>query len=258
MGRTRRTARIVSRITATEAARAVRSRSGHPGRRPAPEAAKLGRAQGIRHTLEELGPLYIKIGQMLATRPDFVPQYIRDELENLNDRARVEPFTRFENVLKQDLGPDWRTGFKEIRTEEPLGSASLAQVYKAVDAGGRPCVIKVQRPEAREAVLGDMSVLTTAVRLFGKAAPHFNEVVDVSAMLKVLFTVMQDELDFTKEARNMKDARRAAKGFKRVCVPKALAATPGYWCRPSQREPLSTASSPTSSARSSARRSPTS
>ncbi len=225
-GRTRRTARIVSRITAAEAARAVRSRGGRPGRRPAPEAAKLERAQGIRHTLEELGPLYIKVGQILATRPDFVPQYVRDELENLNDQARIEPFSCFESVLKQDLGPDWQTGFQEIRTEEPLGSASLAQVYKAVDAGGRPCVIKVQRPEAREAVLGDMTVLKTAVGLFGRAAPHFNEVVDVSAMLEVLFTVMHDELDFTREARNMKVARRAAKGFKRVCVPKALTATP--------------------------------
>ncbi|MFK8850110.1 ABC1 kinase family protein [Streptomyces sp. Ac-502] len=192
----------------------------------APEAAKLDRARRIRHTLEELGPLYVKVGQILATRPDFVPQYIRDELESLNDQARIEPFSRFETVLEQDLGSNWRTGFTEIRTEKPLGSASLAQVYKAVDTDGRPCVIKVQRPDAHEAVLKDMTVLKTAVRLFAKAAPHFNEVVDIGAMLDVLFTVMQAELDFTKEARNMKDARKAAKGFKRVCVPKALHATP--------------------------------
>ncbi|KOG73428.1 ubiquinone biosynthesis monooxygenase UbiB [Streptomyces rimosus subsp. rimosus] len=225
-GRTRRTARIVSRLAGAEAARAARSRGRRPEAQPSPDAGKAERARHIRRTLEELGPLYVKVGQILATRPDFVPQYIRDELENLNDKARVEPFARFEPVLEQDLGPRWRAGFQSIRTEEPLGSASLAQVYKAVDASGRACVVKIQRPEAHEAVLGDMSVLKTAVRLFAKAAPHFNEVVDIGAMLEVLFTVMHDELDFTREARNMKDARKAAKDFKRVCVPKALTATP--------------------------------
>ncbi|MEU7150772.1 AarF/UbiB family protein [Streptomyces sp. NPDC045456] len=225
-GRTRRTARIVSRLAGAEAARAVRSWAGRPQAQQPPEVAKLDRARHIRRTLEELGPLYVKVGQILATRPDFVPQYIRDELENLNDQASIEPFARFETVLEQDLGPRWRAGFQEIQTEEPLGSASLAQVYKAVDATGRACVVKIQRPDAHEAVLGDMSVLKTVVRLFAKAAPHFSEVVDIGAMLEALFTVMQDELDFTREAHNMKDARKAAKGFNRVCVPKPLTATP--------------------------------
>ncbi|WP_030020028.1 ABC1 kinase family protein [Streptomyces monomycini] len=225
-GRTRRTARIVSRMAGAETARAVRARRTRATGQPPPEAAKLERAQSIRRTLEELGPLYVKVGQILATRPDFVPQYVRDELENLNDHAHIEPFSRFEAVLEQDLGPRWRDGFREIRTEEPLGSASLAQVYKAVDAAGTPCVVKIQRPEAQEAVVGDMAVLKTVVRLFAKVAPRFNEVVNIGAMLEVLFTVMQDELDFTREARNMKDARKDAKGFKRVCIPKALTATP--------------------------------
>ncbi|MFF3699096.1 ABC1 kinase family protein [Streptomyces sp. NPDC002221] len=224
-GRTRRTARIASRIAGAEAAQAVRSLYGRTAL-DTHEAGKAERAQRIRHTLEELGPLYVKVGQILATRPDFVPQYIRDELENLNDQARIEPFSRFEAVLQRDLGPRWRKEFRGIHTESPLGSASLAQVYKAFDATGRPCVIKIQRPEACDAVHGDMAVLKKAVRLFARATPRFSEVVDIEAMLEVLFTVMKGELDFTREARNMKDARRAAKGLKRVSVPKPLFATP--------------------------------
>ncbi|MFK8910809.1 ABC1 kinase family protein [Streptomyces sp. YS-3] len=227
-GRTRRTVRIMSRSFAGEAGRTLNTLSARRGRPDVPQAEdlKAARAQGLRRTLEELGPLYVKVGQILATRPDFVPQYIRDELENLNDHANVEPFSRFAPVLEDSLGADWRQQFTEIHTEQPLGAASLAQVYKAVTADGTPCVIKVQRPGASAAVLGDMTVLKRVARLIAKAAPHFNEVVDVGAMLEVLFTVMEDELDFTREARNMKDARKAARGFKRVRVPKVITATP--------------------------------
>ncbi|WP_232626941.1 ABC1 kinase family protein [Streptomyces alfalfae] len=173
-----------------------------------------------------MGPLYIKVGQILATRPDFVPEYIREELACLNDRADVEPFSHFEPVLEQELGSDWRTLFSEIHTEQPLGAASLAQVYKAVNAQGVPCAVKIQRPGAADAVLGDMTVTRTVTRVISKAFPHFSEVVDIAAMLEVLFTVMRDELDFTREARNMRDGRKIARDFKRICIPKPLLATP--------------------------------
>ncbi|MGA5169626.1 MULTISPECIES: ABC1 kinase family protein [Streptomyces] len=224
-GRTRRTVRILSRSFADEAGRTLSTRRGRPAV-PDSEDRKLHRAQTFRRTLETLGPLYVKVGQILATRPDFVPKYIRDELENLNDKANVEPFARFATVLEEDLGADWRAQFREINTEQPLGAASLAQAYKAVTTDGTPCVIKVQRPNASVAVLGDMAVLNNLARLIAKAAPHFNEIVDVKAMLEVLFTVMEAELDFTREARNMKDARKAARHFKRIRVPKVITATP--------------------------------
>ncbi|KUL53149.1 ABC1 kinase family protein [Streptomyces sp. NRRL S-1521] len=224
-GRGRRTARIASRSLAGEAARAARVRHGRPGD-PLDGDTKLHRARAIRRTLEDLGPLYIKVGQILATRPDFVPDYIRDELACLNDRADAVPFSRFEPVLAAELGSDWRTLFREIQTEQPLGTASLAQVYKAVNAQGIQCAIKVQRPGAEEAVLGDMAVTRTVARLIAKVFPHFSEVVDIAAMLEVLFTVMRDELDFTREARNMREGRRIARDFKRIRVPKPLLVTP--------------------------------
>ncbi|MFH8350043.1 ABC1 kinase family protein [Streptomyces sp. NPDC018045] len=176
--------------------------------------------------MEELGPLYVKVGQILATRPDFVPHHVRQELAQLNDEATVEPFTAFEPVLEEELGPGWRDRFQAVDTGEPLGSASLAQVYKAVTADGTPCVIKVQRPGARTAVRDDMKVLRTAARLLGLAAPRFKEVVAPDALLEALFTVMEPELDFTREAKNMNAARIHVARFTRLSVPVVIDATP--------------------------------
>ncbi|GAA3560213.1 AarF/UbiB family protein [Nonomuraea rosea] len=155
-----------------------------------------------------------------------MPQYAIDELEHLNDQANVAPFSMFEPVLEDELGAGWRSRFRAVHTDQPLGSASLAQVYKAIWADGTPCVIKVQRPGSEAAVRGDMAVLRKAAWLIAKTAPRFCEVVDVQAMLETLFTVMDAELDFTREARNMKRARKNAKQFKRLRIPKVLEATP--------------------------------
>ncbi|MFF7802261.1 ABC1 kinase family protein [Streptomyces olivaceus] len=180
----------------------------------------------IRQMFESLGPLYIKVGQILATRPDFVSEETRHELSHLNDRAEVRPFEEFEPVLVDELGPDWRSHFSSIETQQPLGAASLAQVYRATLRDGSPCVIKVQRPRAREAVQEDMRALRRVLRVTSRLVPGFNELVDLPAMLDLLFDVMRDELDFTREASNMKKARKAAKGYKRISVPKVLIARP--------------------------------
>ncbi|MFH9425503.1 ABC1 kinase family protein [Streptomyces sp. NPDC017529] len=223
-GRGRRAVRIAARAASQEAARAL-SRTA----RRAPQHLGPDRAAGarrFRRTLEELGPFYIKIGQILATRPDFVPDHVREELAQLNDQAVVQPFTDFAPLLEEGLGADWRERFASVRTEEPLGSASLAQVYRATLADGTDCVIKVQRPGADRAVLGDMSVLNKVARLIARIAPHFSEVIDMGGMLEVLFDAMQDELDFTREASNMKAARKLARHYKHISVPKVLHATP--------------------------------
>ncbi|GAA2443792.1 AarF/UbiB family protein [Actinomadura vinacea] len=223
-GRAGRTAKIVSRTVAGEAARSVRARLGSP--RGSSELQQQERAKAIRSMLEDLGPIYIKFGQMMATRPDFVPQHVMDELANLNDWARVEPFSVFEPVIEAEFGAHWRSRFRRIHTEQPLGAASVAQVYRAEWSDGRPCVLKVQRPGSSAAMLGDMAVLRKLAGLIHKAAPHFCEVVDIKSMLEVLFTAMESEVDFTREARNMKDARKAVKRFKQLKVPKVIDAAP--------------------------------
>lgn len=208
-----------------------RGRSKGNGRSPAEEEESAAgdaqrRARAVRKALESLGPFYVKLGQILSTRPDMVPPSMIAEFQNLHDQVDVQPFSVFEPVLESDLGPDWKLRFDDIDTSKPLGAASLAQVYKVTLPGGRPAVVKIQRPEIREAVRADMALLRRASRIVARAAPRFNEVIDVEAMLGSIFDAMEPELDFTGEARNMEEGREAARDFSTLAVPEVLSATP--------------------------------
>ncbi|MFF0162572.1 ABC1 kinase family protein [Streptomyces sp. NPDC005263] len=188
--------------------------------------AEQRRAKAVRHALESLGPFYVKLGQILSTRPDMVPQSIRDELQNLHDQVDVQPFSVFEPVLAGDLGPDWKLRFDDVDTVAPLGAASLAQVYRVTLPGGRPAVVKIQRPGIREGVLADMALMRRASRLVARVAPRFNEVIDIEAMLGSVFDAMEPELDFTGEARAMDEARENIRPFRTLEVPRVLHAGP--------------------------------
>ncbi|MDN3294901.1 AarF/UbiB family protein [Streptomyces ficellus] len=224
--RGRRALHILGRLSAQEASRAVKSRWTRRMGGPAEVSAEQQRAVAIRLALEQLGPLYVKIGQILTTRPDFVPDYVREELALLTDQVTVHPFAQFAAVLEKELGADWPASFSSFETEQPLGAASLAQVYRATRRDGTPCVVKIQRPGSIESVLGDMQVLRRVAKVIGRGAPRFNEVIDTAAMLDVVFRAMADELDFTREADNMKDARKTAREYKTIKVPKPILATP--------------------------------
>ncbi|PJN32302.1 ATP/GTP-binding protein [Streptomyces sp. CB02959] len=183
------------------------------------------RAQAVRQVLEDLGPFWIKIGQILSTRPDIVPQAVIDELEQLHDRITPEPFAPFETVIEGDLGPDWRDRFADIDTSRPLGAASLAQTYRATMADETPAVVKIQRPMTREVVTADMGLLRRLARTVTRHAPRFSAVVDIEAMLGVIFDAMEPELDFTLEAANMERARTCAAEFEHLSIPDVILAT---------------------------------
>lgn len=215
--------RALGRFAARSASDAVRHAGGPAARKHS--AGEL-RARHAREALEGLGPFYIKVGQILATRPDFVPPEMIEEFEKLHDQVSPAPFGDFETVLARELGPRWRRDFRDIDTETPLGTASLAQVYRATLADGRPVAVKIQRPGVRETVDADMKLMRTLARFAARRAPRFNAVVDVEAMLGVVFDAMRPELDFLKEARNMTEAARAAARFEHVTVPEVISVTP--------------------------------
>lgn len=220
--RARLLARVLAQLAGAEAAHTLR-----PRRRGAAggESARAGRARRTREALESLGPFYVKAGQMLATRPDFVPPEMIAEFEKLHDNVSPAPFTDFEPVLKEELGPLWHQRFTDIDTAAPLGTASLAQVYRAELPGGRRVAVKIQRPGVREAVEADMKLIRSLARFGAKRATRFNEVIDVEAMLGVVFDAMRPELNFVKEARNMTEAAEAALGFDHIAVPDVIEAT---------------------------------
>ncbi|GAB2579275.1 AarF/UbiB family protein [Streptomyces capparidis] len=211
--------------TVTRVLGGILAEQGRAAARHAPDSDQR-RAVAVRQALERLGPLYVKTGQMLATRPDLVPPSMAAELEHLQDQVEPEPFCVLEPILEGDLGPDWKRRFDDIDTVRPLGSASVAQVHRVTLAGGRTAVVKIQRPGVRDAVRADMVLMRRATRLVARAAPRFSAVMDLEAMLNGLFDAMEPELDFTAEAANMDRARTALRRFPTLGVPKVLHATP--------------------------------
>ncbi|MBV9652356.1 MAG: AarF/ABC1/UbiB kinase family protein [Pseudonocardiales bacterium] len=216
-------AKVLGQLFADEVGRAVKSR-----RRPPVdvEEHERQRARNVRLALERLGPFYIKVGQILSTRPDFIRPSLITELKKLHDQVSVAPFGDFEPVLAEELSPDWKLLFLDMQTQTPLGAASLAQAYRATLWDGTPAVVKIQRPGIKQIVQQDMALLRRAARLMAKAAPRFNAVIDVDAMLGVVFDAMEPELDFIAEARNMDQGRSSVQKFKHLSVPDVLLAMP--------------------------------
>jgi ubiquinone biosynthesis protein len=137
----------------------------------------------------------------------------------------VRPFSEFEPVLERNLGPHWRYRFKEIDTDVPLGAASIAQVYRAVQNDGLEVVLKVQRPGVAAGTRLDMEILAQAVKLVLKRAPTIEEIFQPEAMLEVIFGAMRPEIDFTAEAANMEDFREMLEQFDHLAVPEVLDVT---------------------------------
>lgn len=190
-----------------------------------PEDFERARAAALRQSLEHLGPLYIKVGQVLSTRPDLVSQTVIDALQDLHEQVMVRPFSEFEPVLARNFGAHWRYRFKEIDTEVPLGAASIAQVYRAVQNDGQEVVLKVQRPGVAASTRLDMEILAQAVKLAMKRAPNIAEIFQPEAMLEVVFSAMRPEINFTIEASNMDEFREMLEQFDHLEVPEVLDVT---------------------------------
>ncbi|MEU8699013.1 AarF/UbiB family protein [Streptomyces sp. NPDC048680] len=214
--RARYVAGVLGRLLKEEA-----RRSRHGGGEDSQEEGRQ-RARAVREALQSLGPFYIKVGQMLSTRPDFVPPAMIEEFDRLHDQVTPVPFRELEPVLAQDFGAHWTRLFRDIDTDTPLGAASLAQVYRAVLADGTPAAVKIQRPGVELVMAQDMTVLRRTAGLIRRIAPRFTAVIDLPAMLEVLFDAMEGESDFRKEAVHMRTAIGLTEEFKHLTVPLVL------------------------------------
>lgn len=171
-----------------------------------PEA--LSRGERIRKVLEELGPTFIKVGQLLSTRPDMVPEDIVRELEKLQDQVPPFPFEQAAETIEKELGQPTEKVFSRI-DPEVLAAASIGQVHQARLISGEDVVVKVQRPGIRGIietdleVLADLALLADRRSVWGKIY-RFSEAVDEFAR------TLRAELDYTIEGRN---ADRLARNF---------------------------------------------
>lgn len=162
----------------------------------------------LRLAFEELGPTFVKLGQLLASRPDLVPDEYVLEFSKLHDRVQPLKFDVVEEVLIQDLGPDYKNKIPFI-DPSPLGSASIAQVHLAKLANDETVVIKVQRPGIIDIISDDLNVLYLLADLLRKYVPETRSYNPV-AIVDEFFKTLELETNFVVEANNI---RRFQKNF---------------------------------------------
>lgn len=175
------------------------------------------RAASLRRALEELGPTFAKLGQILSTRPDLLPPEFVEELAKLQDD--VQPLTEAEvvSVMEEELGVPWEDVFETI-DPEPLAAGTIGQVHRATLAGGERVVVKVQRPDARDQIMRDLGLLELlAERMEGRDA--FRQIVDLPAVIEHLSESLKRELDSRQEAANLKRMREVLAPYPRIAVP---------------------------------------
>jgi len=163
---------------------------------------KYSVAERMRMSFEELGPTFVKLGQLLASRPDLVPEDFTIEFAKLHDNVQPLPFATIEKVLEDELGPAWREKFSEIDSK-PLGSASIAQVHRATLSDGVAVVIKVQRPGILAKINDDLSVLYMLAELLEQYLPETRNLNPVG-IVDEYFKTLQLETNFVVEANNLR------------------------------------------------------
>ena len=202
-------ARVARRRKLTRVLREV----GVVGDRPATREA----AEEFRKGLEELGTTYLKLGQLLSSRPDLLPDEYIDELTKLVDDAPPVPFEQLCRTIDDELGGDV---FARIDAE-PLASASIAQVHAALLSDGREVVVKVRRPGVIEQVDLDLDVMRTTVRFLHKHS-ETAQLLQLEALADELEVHLHEELDLTEEAHNTELIARAIADFPELLVAKVV------------------------------------
>lgn len=170
----------------------LRSRRRHADGTPPAQ-----RGRHIREMLDELGPTFVKFGQLLSTRPDIVPVDIVNELVRLQDKVSPFPFAEVEEIVREDLGLSLERAFESF-TPEPLASASIGQVHSAVLPGGEKVVVKVQRPEAARQIRRDIDLLFQFAELLEGRLTG----VSPTDLVEEFARSINRELDYGLEARN--------------------------------------------------------
>ena len=169
---------------------------------PLPDSRRQSVARRFRMLLNDLGPTFIKLGQILSTRADLLPAEYIEELSTLQDRVPPIPLAEVEAEIRDSLGKDPRELFASI-DPEPLAAASIAQVHRAVTLGGEQVVIKVQRPKIDEQIRADLSVLHYLARLL-EAVVEETGIYTPTGIVEEFDKAIHEELDFMNEASNIR------------------------------------------------------
>ncbi|HYL89694.1 MAG TPA: AarF/UbiB family protein [Burkholderiales bacterium] len=181
-----------------------------------PEARELAR------DVEKLGPTYIKLAQLLSTRPDIIPPVYADALARLQDHVAPFPYQEVEKILTEELGVRLSKAFERI-DPKPIAAASIGQVHYAVLRSGREVALKVQRPGIREQVLDDLEALGE-VAAFLDAHTEFGQRFGVRLLLEEFRKSMLRELDYRQEALHLVTIGNNLKEIPEIVIPQPVTA----------------------------------
>lgn len=178
---------------------------------------KLTRPQRLRMAFEELGPTYIKLGQILSTRPDLVPVDILDELARLQDEVPPFPFEEVKTAVESEFGLPAEELFAQL-DEQPLASASIGQVHKALTRDGEPVAVKFQRPDIQKIIEVDLEIMLHLATLAERHIKEF-EIHRPIKIVEEFARTLEKEIDYRIEATNMERIARRFLDLPHVYIP---------------------------------------
>ncbi|HVJ50043.1 AarF/ABC1/UbiB kinase family protein [Desulfitobacterium sp.] len=181
----------------------------------------------LRHALEELGPTYVKLGQIASTRPDVLPDFLIQELEKLQDQVAPFPYSEARQIIESELGKSPNEVFARFE-EIPIAAASIGQVYRAVLKSGEEVAVKVQRPQISQVIETDLEILLDLAAIAERRidwAKHYR----LKEMVEEFARSLRSELDYSIEGRNAEKIGLQFKNTPEVHIPKI------YWDYSSQK-----------------------
>ncbi|HLU34206.1 MAG TPA: AarF/UbiB family protein, partial [Thermomicrobiales bacterium] len=184
-----------------------------------PRSSRI-RAAHLRRAFEELGPTFVKLGQILSTRVDILPPVYIEELEKLQDNVMPSDSDAIIAIVEEQLGGRIDDHFATFE-RDPIASASIGQVHAATLHDGRSVVVKVQRPQVREIIQQDLSILADVAR-FAEGRSAFLRRNHVSDLVREFSWTLRAELDYHNEARNMQRFRRAFGASEGIRIPRVV------------------------------------
>lgn len=188
--------------------------------RASADIAAQSRGARLRLALQELGPIFVKFGQILSTRRDLVPPDVAEELSLLQDRVKPFDGASARRIVEQALGRPVGEAFESFDTG-PLASASIAQVHAALLPGGREVVVKVLRPDIEKQIAGDISLLNSIAALVERAHPRADRIRPREIVNEIEATLAA-ELDLQREGANASVLRRFWQHSDDLYVPEVI------------------------------------
>jgi ubiquinone biosynthesis protein len=184
---------------------------------------ELGTFERIRCALEDLGPTFVKFGQIMSLRPDLLPPPLIDELSKLQDDVASVAFSQIRDAVEETTGRPLEETFS-VFDAEPLAAASISQVHRAVlREDGRIASVKVQRPSIRSKMKKDLDILATVASQLHERVEYL-KTYDLPNLVRVIRRLVLHELDFKREARNMKIARAHQEEYSKIYIPEVYEA----------------------------------